>query len=348
MLVCGQDRRGCGTVFSFTLGTKKNGKPGGKERVLYSFRGGSDGAVPAAALLLDKSGNLYGTTREGGAANKGVVFKLAPDGTETVLHSFTGGTDGAQPSGGLVSDKAANLYGTTILGGNNNGGTAFKISANGAFSVIHTFCIADRCSDGENPIGRLAIDTAGNLYGMAQNGGPYGEIFRLTRDGSYTVLYAISDPLKGFEPLGGVIRDKQGNLYGTCSQGGQYSGQGTVFRLTPGGTFTVLYSFGYNSNDGDQPMGELIRDQAGNLYGTTVRGGFNSGTAYEVAPDGTETTIRVFGDGPKQARKGVEPQAGLVLEKGKLYGTARGYRLIRVGQSLKFQRNSCSTAHRTG
>src|ERR1700686_2567522 len=144
--------------------------PNGTETVLYNFSGGADGAQPFSALVRDKAGNLYGTTTMGGSANAGVVFKLDPGGTETVLHNFTGGTDGTTPTGGLLEDKAGNFYGTTSQGGTSNAGVLFKIGAKGKYSVLHTFTGAT--NDGKYPTyTSLLKDSAGNLYGVTEEGG---------------------------------------------------------------------------------------------------------------------------------------------------------------------------------
>ena len=151
---------GCGTVYKIT--------PGGHETVLYNFNGGSDGNYPYADVIKDAQGNLYGTAYVGGSGNNGVVFKLAPDGTETVLHSFAGGSDGANPYAGVIADTAGNLYGTTVYGGSSNLGTVFKLAPDGTETVLHSFA----GNDGRYPQAGLIADEAGNLYGATQFGGP--------------------------------------------------------------------------------------------------------------------------------------------------------------------------------
>ncbi|HTT84676.1 MAG TPA: choice-of-anchor tandem repeat GloVer-containing protein [Rhizomicrobium sp.] len=258
-----------GTVFKVS--------PGGTETTLYTFTGGSDGGDPLASLIADKAGNHYGTTSMGGAENSGTVFEVAADGTETVLYSFTGGNDGAAPMGGLITDKAGNIYGTTSLGGANNRGTVFEIAAGGTERVLYSFTGK---SDGGYPMAGVIADAAGNLYGTTETGGKgyEGTVFKLATDGTETVLHAFSrKKTDGEYPWGGLVMDKAGNLYGTTRGGGQY-GSGTVFKVAADGTETISHSFAGGS-DGADPAAGLIRDKAGNLYGTTQMGG--TGTACE-------------------------------------------------------------------
>ncbi|MGH9206790.1 MAG: choice-of-anchor tandem repeat GloVer-containing protein, partial [Acidimicrobiales bacterium] len=259
-----------GVVFKLT--------PGGTETVLHSFAGGaSDGSLPAAGLIADSSGNLYGTTSEGGASNNGVVFKLSPDGTETVLHTFAGGSsDGANPRAGLIADSSGNLYGTTGSGGASNDGVVFKLTPGGTETVLHTFMGG---GDGAFPLAGLIADSSGNLYGTTESGGGTGciagfgcgTVFKLSPGGTETVLYSFKGgPSDGAQPFAGLYADSSGNLYGTTSGGGA-SRWGTVFKLSPGGTETV-YSF-TGGSDGGQPVAGLIADSSGNLYGTIEHGG---------------------------------------------------------------------------
>ena len=164
-----------GTVFSVTAS--------GGQSVIYSFTGGADGRNPSTGVAIDKAGNIYGTTYFGGTKDFGVVFKLTPGGTETVLHSFTGGADGANPLGNLLLDRKGNLYGTANQGGNGGNGTVFRISAAGVFKVLYRFTgNLNGGSDGANPAGDLYRDAAGTLYSTTQNGGEHasGTVFKLT------------------------------------------------------------------------------------------------------------------------------------------------------------------------
>jgi uncharacterized repeat protein (TIGR03803 family) len=165
------------------------------ETVLHSFTG-SDGAFPLAGLIADSAGNLYGTTVSGGTggcsqgAGCGVVFKVSPSGTETVLYSFTGGSDGAFPEAGLIADRAGNLYGTTNRGGGSGGGVVFKLSSSGTETVLYSFTGG---SDGRNPQAGLIADSAGNLYGTTEGGGSgNGVVFKLSLGGTETVLHSFT------------------------------------------------------------------------------------------------------------------------------------------------------------
>jgi uncharacterized repeat protein (TIGR03803 family) len=206
------------------------------------------------------------------------VFKLAPDGTETVIHSFTGGSDGGQPYAGLVVDKAGNLYGTTSDGGDGtcNCGNVFKITPSGTETVLHNFVGG---TDGADPaFDSMIIDDLGDLYGLTQEGGKdgLGTIFEVAPDGTETVLYAFKRGTDANEPEAGLIRDGLGNLYGMTTNGGA-SGLGAVFRLAADGKEKVLYSF-TGSNDGCLPAGGLITSPAagkGYFYSNTEACGVN-------------------------------------------------------------------------
>ena len=293
----------------------------GRNRVLHSFGAAGDGAAPTCRLLMDEAGNLYGTTNGGGTSFLGTVFKLAPDKTESVLHSFTGGSDGAGPVSDLIADASGNLYGTTQYGGTGNCtggcGTVFKVTADGQETVLYSF---KGVADGASPINRggLVADAQGNLYGTTLLGGAShaGTVFKVAPDGTKTTLYTFLGVSDGKQPAGGLTMDEAGNLYGTT----QY-GFGTIFKLTPDGTKTTLYSF-MNGTDGSAPFTNLILDAEGNLYGTTYTGGSNVlGSVYKLAPDGTFTTLYSFVGG----NDGFFPGAGLFMDaRGNLYGTTVG------------------------
>ncbi len=262
-----------GTVFTISAS--------GTESVLYTFTGGADGSGPLASLIRDKQGNLYGTTGYGGASGNGAVFKLAPDGTETVLYSFTGGNDGGLPYGSLIRDKG-DLYGTTLFGGAYGAGTVFKVAANGTETVLYAFTGG---TDGGFPGAGLIKDKAGNFYGTTSGGGiGAGTVFKLAPDGTETVLYTFTGANDGGYPLDGLLADKNGNLYGTASGGGT-DNSGAVFKVTPGGTESVLYSF-TNGNDGSFPIGGLVKDSgntSGDLFGTAASAGADgNGTVFKL------------------------------------------------------------------
>ncbi|MGI8839890.1 MAG: choice-of-anchor tandem repeat GloVer-containing protein [Caulobacteraceae bacterium] len=262
-----------GVVFKLT--------PGGQETVLHAFAGGGDGEIPSRGLIVDAAGNLFGTTGLGGAFNRGIVFKLAPDGTETILHSFYMYGSG----GGVIMDRQGNLYGT-VYGSlsDENPGAIFKITSNGVFSVLYTFTGG---ADGRHPIGSLFMDGQGALYGTTKKGGgSKGVAFKLAPDGTETVLHRFTGtPLDGALPDGGLIMDKQGNLFGTTSSGGPFH-LGTVFQISPDGTETLLHSFAGNNDtppDGEVPHYVSLTPYMNRLYGTTPSGGTDGGgVVFEV------------------------------------------------------------------
>jgi uncharacterized repeat protein (TIGR03803 family) len=312
----------------------------GKSTVLYSFSGGNDGSVPTSGLIQDKAGNFYSTTDAGGASDHGAVFKLAPDGKETVLYSFAGGSDGEYPQAGLAEDAQGNFYGTTTEGGADNLGTVFKLAPDGTETVLHAF--AGGYNDGSSPYAGVIVDAKGNLYGTTQEGGSAtctcGVVFEITRSGKERILYNFRGSPDGAYPLSSLLMDKSGNLYGTTLGGGVQSdfcgvGCGTVFELSPAGrnawSETVIYSFQGNGNDTTNPWAGVIADSAGNLYGTATGGGnYNlcnfggCGAVFELSPAGqgvwTENILYAFTGG----KDGDTPYAGLVSDAaGNLYGT---------------------------
>jgi uncharacterized repeat protein (TIGR03803 family) len=328
--------------------------------VLHYFSGSSnDGANPVAGLILDAAGNLYGTTLAGGAESSacqasfsrcGVVFKLSPTGTETILHNFIGGADGANPGGSLILDAAGNLYGTTVLGGSATStcdppfgcGLVFELIPSHSsyeFKVLRNFIGG---ADGAQPSGGLIRDAAGNIYGTTFIGGGGGSsvctapagpgcgtVFKLSATGTETILhrFASSD---GRFPGRALIRDAAGNLYGTTGRGGADStcdapyGCGVVFELircssAPSGyEFKVLHTF-TGGADGAFPDAPLTQDVAGNLYGAAEEGGLHgAGVVFELSPAGTETVLYSFTGGAD----GAFPNGGLIRDAaGNLYGT---------------------------
>jgi hypothetical protein len=298
---------GCGTVYELSPPTQKGGA--WTETILYSFPTAKQGYFPWGDLVFDKAGNLYGATSFGGTKGTtcdpyyggqcGVVFELSPPKekggawTQKVLHNFAGGTDGAEPSGGLVLDGMGAIYGTTWLGGNQpcrygigNCGTLFgllpPITKGGSWKkkTLHGFTGG---TDGNGPNGGLVFDARGSLYGTAGAGGTgqgMGLVFRLSRTKSgwtETPLYSFQGGSDGSDPVGPVKFDTAGNIYGTASSGGT-NFAGTLFRLKPPRRhesqwgFGLLYSF-RKAPDGAYPAAGLIFDKAGNLYSTTQYGG---------------------------------------------------------------------------
>ncbi len=253
--------------------------PAGIETVLYAFTGGNDGGIPFAGLIQGADGNFYGTTYGGGPSNAGTVFKITPAGVESALYAFTGGNDGVGPEARLIQAADGNFYGTTGTGGPSNAGTVFKITPAGVESVLYSFTGGN---DGGNPVVELIQDTDGNFYGTTPYGGPSnaGTVFKITPAGIEAVLYSFTGGNDGGTPVAGLIQAADGNFYGTTATGGS-SSAGTLFKITPAGVETVLYSF-TGGNDGGSPQGRLIQADDGNFYGTTGSGGLsNAGTVFK-------------------------------------------------------------------
>lgn len=301
-----------GTVFNVIPGqhAPRNVLPTWTLNVLHDLGapGGSDGALPSySVLVFDQAGNLYGTTAWGGGGGCGgngcgMVFELSPtlsgQWRESILYTFSGGNDGSSPSGGVIFDSAGNLYGTASGGGTDNCGTVFKLtrtSSGWVETTLHLFQ-GDGVGDGCVPASGLTFDGSGNLCGTTYRGGVLGgnngagTVFELIPrpDGSWaeTVLYAFTNGFANGGPLSRVAMDATGNLYGS-TYGGGINGLGAVFKLTLSGgswLYTSLHDFG-GQNDGEFPVGNVLLDSHGNIYGTAVFGGlFNWGTAWEITP----------------------------------------------------------------
>ena len=199
-----------------------------------------------------------------------------------MLHTFTGGADGAHPYAGMVRDSAGNLYGTTSGGGVQGYGVVFKLDEAGAETVLYSFTYG---ADGEFPYAALVRDPTGNLYGTTYYGGAFdaGVVFKLDTDGNETVLYSFTGAADGEFPYAGLVRDSTGNLFGTTEFGGTY-GHGVVFKVGATGSETVLHNF--KGADGKWPFAGLVRDSVGNLYGTTFYGGlYHHGVVFKITPD---------------------------------------------------------------
>jgi uncharacterized repeat protein (TIGR03803 family) len=314
------------------------------ETTLHSFNGTTDGGTPAATLIMDKSGNLYGTNKLGGSHNAGVVYELtkSKSGTwsEKVLYNF-GATakDAEYPTGNLAFDASGNLYGTTEGGGafgNGTivtGGTAFKLTppkGTGSWTetVIHSF---GHGTDGNSPRANLILDSSGNLYGTTMFGGSFssGTVFELLPQAhggwKETILYAFQGGEDGSGPAAGVVFDQVGNLYGTTVGGGLIRG-GTVYELSPQAGVWVenqLAYFEVGFGSPRYPYSGLSFDSAGNLYGTTLKGGYASsgqGTIFKLMPqsDGTWFFSNVF----TFTSSGTAPGIGSLVSdsSGNLYG----------------------------
>jgi uncharacterized repeat protein (TIGR03803 family) len=327
---------GYGTVFKIT--------PSGGLRALHSFDG-ADGEYPGGGLVQATDGNLYGTTSCGGASGTvtsfadcfpansgGTVFKITPGGMLTTIYSFCSQsdcTDGEGPLAGLVQGADGSFYGTTLYGGANGYGTVFKIPPGGTLTTLYSFCSQSDCPDGEFPMAGLVQGADGNFYGTTPDGGANfgGTVFKITPGGTLRTIYSFCSQMDcddGASPdLEGLVQATDGYLYGTTRQGGA-QGEGTVFKITPVGTLTTLYSFCSQSDctDGGMPYAGLAQATDGNFYGTTTQGGAHSvGTIFKITPGGTLTTLYSFCS-QSGCRDGYEPFAGLVQDtNGNLYGT---------------------------
>ncbi len=286
----------------------------------------TDGADPEAAPVQGFNGNLYGTTQQGGAHSAGTVFEITPGGTLTTLYSFCSigvCTDGDDPVAGLVQGTSGDLYGTTPGGGIHGAGTVFKITASGTLTTLYSFCSASGCTDGRHPITGLVQAANGDFYGTTELDGAKGggTVFKITPSGTLTTLYSfcsLSNCADG-EGAWGLVQASNGRFYGTTVGGGE-NNDGTVFKMTPGGTLTTLHSF--DSTDGAEPLAGLVQAANGDFYGTTYIGGaYSEGTVFKMTPGGTLTTLYSFCS-QSGCPDGADPYDGLVQgTDGNFYGT---------------------------
>ena len=307
---------------------------------LYSFSGSNEGQVALAPLTVGPDGTLYGTTSFGGTSGLGTVFNVRPPAnlcrsflcfwTGTVLHTFTGGSDGSEPgNGAVVFDQAGNLYGTTVSGGSTNGGVLYELthSQNGWTENIAYNMSAG--TTGIMPYGGVIFDSAGNLYGTAvEGGGGSGAVYELMPSGSGFTgrsIYAFppGQPDDGSSPYGGVILDTAGNLYGVAFYGGP-NGAGVVYQLSPSGggwIENVLFAFGEN-NSGPAHGYPLAMDSEGNLYGTTFQGGTSQhGNVFRLSSSNGQWVFTDLHDFTGRADGGF-PLGGVAIDaSGNLYGT---------------------------
>lgn len=305
---------------------------------------GNNGGGPWAPLIQGTDGNFYGTTLAGGndapycgnnLANLpgcGTIFRVTPSGDITTIYSFCPQgmcPDGSGPNGGLVQGTDGNFYGTTTGGGITNPpcysagcGTVFRITPAGVLTTLHSFCSQLNCSDGTDPLGGLVQGADGNFYGTTFGGGAngigYGTVFKITPSGTLTTIYSFcyqSGCPDGDEPYAGLVQGADGNFYGTTSMGGTNFNNGTVFKITPGGTLTTLYRFCIPGAcpDGGVPFAGLAQGTDGNFYGTTTRGGSTgNGTVFKMTPGGALTTLHSF-----EGSDGAQAFAGLARGHGR-------------------------------
>ncbi len=330
---------GAGTVFEVART--------GEETVLHNFCLGGDGGYPFGGVILDSSGNVYGTTEGGGPANGGTVFELkrAPSGewSEIVRHSFNG-PEGKGPFDGLIMDADGNLYGTASEGGSRAtfGGVVFEISSSGTYSVLYNFCSLSNCADGQLPLGGLSMDGTGNLYGTTSQGGTSnrGTVFQLSKSGggwTETVLHSFAGgrsdgtyPLYASPTLSTrqVGRKTETVIFGVTTYGGARN-QGTAFEITESEVtesmtswkFTVLHSFG-TRRGGASPYGTLVNIR-GKLFGTAGFDGTSCcGTVFQLAQEHktwVETVLYNF----MGTDDGGYPYSGVLADSdGNLYGVA--------------------------
>lgn len=315
---------GFGTVFKL-----KHSSSGWTMDTLHEFAAGNDGAEPESRPTFSPDHSLYGTTVYGGAANAGVVYNVRASG-ESVIYTFQGSSDGLNPSPGeLTFDKAGNIYGTTTYGGVNNTGTVYelvhpKTGGNWTKNILYSF---GNAPDGTAPLGGVVRDKLGNLYGTTSTGGAYGygAVYELKVSGGHwteSILYNFTGGSDGGTPYAGVIIDNAGNLYGGTVSGG--GGGGAIFEMSPSnGSWTYQLLYGIPGGAISGPFRDLVRDAAGNVYGTThCDGTWSEGTVYELSPQSGGWTYNLMYQFEGSA-EGYYVFSNLVLDKsGNLYGTA--------------------------
>jgi uncharacterized repeat protein (TIGR03803 family) len=284
-------------------------------QTLFNFQlgpGTVTGSHPNAGLILGPDGNFYGTTRDGGSNNAGTIFRLTADGALTSLFAFNT-TNGSAPQAALALGRDGNFYGTTTLGGPMNFGTVFRFATNGTLTTLGSF----NGTNGGDPQCQLVMDASGNFYGTAPEQGTNfsGTVFRVSTNGVLSTLATFND-VNGASPEDdGLALGNDGNFYGTTADGGDI-GFGTVFRVTPGGAVTVLFSF--NSANGSAPQGGLVLATDGNFYGGASFGGVSPGfgNLFRITPGGVLTTLFNF-----HFTDGDEPATRLIqAADGALYG----------------------------
>lgn len=282
------------------------------ETVLLNFANFPQGANPCGTLARGASGKLYGTTYQGGEFNLGVVFEWSTSGYK-VLHSFKGEADGANPYAGVAIDLAGNLYGTTYDGGPANRGVVYKIATDGTETVLYAF---SGNADGSYPYAGVTLDSAGNLYGTTYQGGGanLGVVYKISPAGQETVIHSFTGQPDGASPYGGVILDPEGNLYGATPGAGAWT-YGAIYKITPAGQETVLYSFA-GGPSGGEPYSSLVRDSAGNFYGTANVPA--AGLIYEITRSGTFKRLHEFPNTTNSAQTALAVDAA-----GNLYGTTQ-------------------------
>jgi uncharacterized repeat protein (TIGR03803 family) len=300
-----------GTVFQ--IGTN------GMLTTLWLFTNRVDGAYPGAVLVQGSDGRFYGTTSGSGSgpSGNGTVFRISSSGNLTSLWSFTGGGDGANPYAGLVQARDGNFYGTTSAGGASGNGTVFRISSSGNLTSLWTFTSG---LDGAGSYAPLVQGSDGYFYGTTSGGGASGNgtVFRISSGGNLTTLWSFTNGLDGAGSYAPLVQGSDGYFYGTTSGGGA-NGNGTVFRLSPGGNLANLWEFS-GCGDGGNSYAGLVQGSDGNFYGTTAGSGSGpggNGTVFRISPTGNLATLHLF-----DVADGANPYAPLVQgSDGRFYGT---------------------------
>ena len=318
---------------------------------LWQIFGGEFGSNPGPVIqAID--GNFYGVTTYGTATGTatlntyGTVFRVTPQGALTTLYMFcalANCADGYEPNGSLAQAVDGNFYGTTSNGGANGGrgGTVYKITPTGTLTTLYSFCAQPNCTDGNGPVTGLTQAADGNFYGTTVGGGAtgYGTVFKITPQGTLTTLHSFDGPVDGNEPTARLLQGSDGNFYGTTlfGYGDIGLGAGTIFRISPDGTFALLYGWSCSENkclDGSNSSGGLIQSPNGNFYGTTEQGGAdNYGVVFKMTPDGLVTPLFNF-----DSTDGSDPDAygPLLLATDKtFYGTTAEGGAFRWGTIFK-------------
>jgi uncharacterized repeat protein (TIGR03803 family) len=305
----------CGSIFRMT--------PNGTVGILYSFTGVSDGGTDSVGWVYDKVGLAQGTDGHFYGAAGDVLFRITANGTFTVLHRLDYASEG-RSANTLTRATDGNFYGTTQLGGSGGWGTAFRMAASGAVTVLHSF--GGSPSEGGQPFAAMVHASDGNFYGTMMVAGSSnrtrGATFRMTSNGTVTILHVFDDNTDGVtSTIGPLVEGRDGNLYGTTygkSDGSPVADVGTLYRMSPAGTVTILHHF-TSGGDGSRPLGALVQAADGDFYGTTSAGSpFQAGTVFRMTPAGSLTTLHAFTGGAD----GGSPYGGLVEgADGQLYGT---------------------------
>jgi uncharacterized repeat protein (TIGR03803 family) len=277
-------------------------------------------------------GNFYGMT----SLTNGDIFQITPTCESKIIHSFTEFYDGAFPEySSLVRGSDGNFYGMTKMGGTNNMGTIFKITSEGDETILHSF--RNATDDGASPYNSLIQGTDGNFYGMTYGGGLVGggTVFKVTSTGAVTILSSFTSTVDtGDRPTGNLIEASDGNFYGMTPQGGTHL-KGLIFKITPNGVMTQLWSFG-SDGDGAGPYGSLIQGHDGNLYGLTAYGGIDDkGTIFKITLSGEETVLHSFGH---DVNDGAVPYGSLLEgSDGYFYGMTNSGGTNNLGIVFKFK-----------